>query len=217
MRNPGGKAAQAFQDQVGSIAAKQITEVVQANEELLEAIVADFTPADPIIRLDLNGKILTFNAALDRKIMNDVKARALAFANEEIHHPDPAIDAAYSMDPQTKAQASILAEMSVQPRLPAIFFLQLARRATLSFDTIFNKWAEAHGSQIVEKDVDMIERAVKRIDRDPIWRMRLKFAKDAYHQHPDQLDGGTYEDVMLIDFIALGIVEGREINQATAG
>ena len=196
-------------------AAQRAIEAVATTSPETEAIIADlvrdFTSPSEIIEVIMpSGVVLTFHSLTDRKAKNDLRKRALAFAQETITHPDPEINAAYNTDIETKVQAFMLAELSVKPKWRIVDLLRLAHRATLSFDVLFEKWANAHGQRELEREVYGIEEAVKRIEADAIWRMRLRTARDVYGEHPLQLEGGTYEDFMLIDFVALYVVEGRE-------
>ena len=43
-----------------------------------------------------------------------------------------------------------------------------------------------------------------------LWRNRLRVAKQVWGRHPRELDGDAWEDAMLIDYIALALLEQEE-------
>lgn len=51
----------------------------------------------------------------------------------------------------------------------------------------------------------------KRIRRDTLWRNRLVVSRDVWGKHPDELLGTPFAPYMMVDMMALAIIEQEEM------
>ena len=43
-----------------------------------------------------------------------------------------------------------------------------------------------------------------------LWRNRLQVAQDTWGKHPRELEGEAWDDAMMIDFVALALINQEE-------
>lgn len=195
-------------------AAAAATLTVVAPRTKFDDLIDDFAPKSDTFTVTVSGKDFKFHAITDRKVLSELVRRAKQFASkdpktiENEEHREW-----FDTDSETRIKSFTLAELLVEPKASPFDLLKLAKKAALGFETINAAWAAGQSgadNEAIRGEVRAIDAAKARIKKDVLWRNRLVVARDAFHAHPDQLETGSYEDFMLIDLIALRLIENEE-------
>lgn len=188
----------------------EATRTVPRNPESeISKLIESFAPKSQTIDVTAGNSVLHFATMRDRKDVNRLRSEANQFAKIKVPKEHENYDI-FDTDEDTLVKAYILAELSKDPKFEPEHFLTLAKHSCAAFDYVFSMFAAQHDMLSAAGTTAQMEAAKKRIENDPWWKTRLIVARDAFHAHPTQLETGSYEDFMLIDMVALALVEQEE-------
>lgn len=194
-------------DRIGEAIGKATRRAALDKSSLIESLIRRHTPTDDVISVIDGENVFTFRALTDRKELNDIANEAARFAARRRSKEDGDW---YDTDGDTIVRAFILASVSVEPSFTPDELLQIAKQAALAFDYLFASWTIQLEQLTQLDDAAKLKVAISRIRANAAWRARLTVARDAFHSHPEAMATGSYEDFMLLDMVALRMIEREE-------
>lgn len=100
-------------------------------DDLISDLIGEFAAPDPVIEVNVGGRILTFKALVDQAEFNRLKREGRNFCKLKASpHGKPEW---FDTDDETKGFAYLLADASIKPKLDAVSLLRLAKEACMGF------------------------------------------------------------------------------------
>jgi len=183
---------------------------------LFDSIVARIKPDRESFEVEIaTGDRLRFRHVQGRDAFARIRAAAHRFADgvTELNAPE-AMKQFVSSDRETMIWCHLLGALSLDGAT-AWHFLRIQFHGPVLFDDLLEKVKSELLHVAEQTEIQEIDLAKKRIGESVLWRNRLQIGRDVWGKHPRELAGDLWDDAMLIDFIALALLEQEEALDGT--